>query len=58
MSTRIILIRHAATDTDGRLCGSLDVPLSMEGRRQVRALVAVDAAGSGRAVQQPVDPRP
>jgi broad specificity phosphatase PhoE len=31
MSTRIILIRHAATDTYARLCGSLDVPLSMEG---------------------------
>jgi broad specificity phosphatase PhoE len=58
MSTRIILIRHAATDTYARLCGSLDVPLSMEGRQQVRALVAVDAAGSGRVVQQPVDPRP
>lgn len=34
-----MLIRHAATDTGGRLCGSLDLPLSLDGRRQVQALI-------------------
>ena len=40
MSTRLLLIRHARTDTDGRLCGSFDVPLSEVGRAQVGALTA------------------
>lgn len=39
MVTRIVLIRHAATDTDGRLCGSFDVPLSPAGQLQLHALV-------------------
>jgi broad specificity phosphatase PhoE len=39
MVTRIVLIRHAATDTNGRLCGSFDVPLSPAGQVQLTALV-------------------
>ena len=39
MVTRIALIRHASTDTGGRLCGSWDVPLSPTGLRQLQALV-------------------
>ncbi len=39
MRTRILLIRHASTDTHGRLCGSFDVPLSEAGRGQVETLV-------------------
>ena len=38
MSTRVLLIRHARTDADARLCGSFDVPLSEEGVAQLRAL--------------------
>ncbi len=34
----MLLIRHAPTDTGGRLCGSFDVPLSPEGRAQVDAI--------------------
>ena len=34
-----MLIRHASADTDGRLCGSFDVPLSPAGQRQLDALV-------------------
>jgi broad specificity phosphatase PhoE len=37
---QIMLIRHASTDTDGRLCGSFDVPLSRTGEVQLRKLVA------------------
>jgi broad specificity phosphatase PhoE len=37
--TRIVLIRHASTDTDGRLCGSFDVPLSHVGQVQLDRLV-------------------
>lgn len=39
MVTRIALIRHASTDTGGRLCGSWDVPLSPGGRRQLQRFV-------------------
>lgn len=39
MVTRILLIRHASTDTRARLCGSFDVPLSQAGRDQLEALV-------------------
>lgn len=39
MVTRIVLIRHASIDTGARLCGSLDLPLSPAGRREVQALV-------------------
>ena len=39
MVTRIVLIRHASTETDGRLCGSFDVPLSPVGQVQLEALV-------------------
>jgi broad specificity phosphatase PhoE len=35
-----MLIRHAATDTGGRLCGSFDVSLSPAGERQLEELVA------------------
>lgn len=41
--TRILLIRHAATDTQGRLCGSLDLGLSPMGRQQLQAVVATGA---------------
>lgn len=37
-AAEFLLIRHAHTDAAGRLCGSLDLPLSHLGRRQVRAL--------------------
>ena len=39
MSTRLVLIRHAASDAGGRLCGSFDVPLTPAGRAQLRALL-------------------
>lgn len=39
MVTRVLLIRHASTDPEGRLCGSFDVPLSAAGLLQVDALV-------------------
>lgn len=39
MVTRLVLIRHAATDPGGRLCGSFDVPLSSVGRGQLDALL-------------------
>ena len=39
MATRLVLIRHAATDTGSRLCGSLDLPLSPAGRADVSALL-------------------
>ncbi len=39
MATRILLIRHAATDAGGRLCGSFDIPLSEAGRAQLEAMV-------------------
>ncbi|HVL70009.1 MAG TPA: histidine phosphatase family protein [Vicinamibacterales bacterium] len=40
MSTRFLLIRHAAVDTGNppRLCGTYDVPLSSKGRAQLLAL--------------------
>jgi broad specificity phosphatase PhoE len=37
--TRLVLIRHAQTDTDSRLCGSYDVQLSPAGQAQVRSVV-------------------
>jgi broad specificity phosphatase PhoE len=37
--THILLIRHAASDAAGRLCGSFDVPLSSDGRAALAALV-------------------
>ena len=39
MVTRIVLIRHALIEADGRLCGSLDLPLSRDGRHQLRSLL-------------------
>jgi broad specificity phosphatase PhoE len=39
MVTRILMIRHAATNSGGRLCGSLDVPLSADGRSELEALL-------------------
>lgn len=39
MVTRFLLIRHAATDTGGRLCGSSDVLLSSAGQQQLDALL-------------------
>jgi broad specificity phosphatase PhoE len=41
VSTRIVLIRHAAVDTTGRLCGSFDVPLNQAGRAHVKSIVEV-----------------
>ena len=45
-----MLVRHASVDSGGRLCGSLDLPLSPQGRadlaaltRRVRAAAAPDA---------------
>jgi broad specificity phosphatase PhoE len=38
----VLLIRHAATDPQGRLCGSYDVPLSPAGRREADALLQRD----------------
>jgi broad specificity phosphatase PhoE len=35
----MLLIRHAATDPRGRLCGSFDVPLSAVGRAELDMLV-------------------
>ena len=39
MATRILLIRHAAIDTESRLCGSLDLSLSPHGRAELEALL-------------------
>ena len=39
MATRIVLIRHAPTDSHGRLCGSFDLPLSPAGQVQLSALL-------------------
>jgi 2,3-bisphosphoglycerate-dependent phosphoglycerate mutase len=39
MATRLALIRHAAIDTQARLCGCLDLPLSPAGRAALEALV-------------------
>jgi broad specificity phosphatase PhoE len=39
VAARIVLIRHAATETGGRLCGTFDLPLSASGRVQVNALL-------------------
>ena len=39
MVTRIVLIRHASTDTGSRLCGSFDVALSPAGQRQLREMI-------------------
>ncbi len=39
VGTRIVLIRHAAIDTQSRLCGTLDLPLSPAGRAAVHALL-------------------
>jgi broad specificity phosphatase PhoE len=44
----VLLIRHAAIDTGGRLCGCLDVPLTAAGRAHVEAVV-----GSGPARPAP-----
>jgi broad specificity phosphatase PhoE len=39
--SRLVLVRHAATDWSGvRFCGRTDLPLNELGRRQVAALVA------------------
>jgi broad specificity phosphatase PhoE len=45
--TRFLLIRHAHVDTNARLCGTLDVPLSVEGRAQLNTLL------QGRAISPP-----
>lgn len=47
MPTRVLLIRHARTDADARLCGSFDVPLSCKGLEQVQALTARPAGQPG-----------
>ena len=39
MATRIVLIRHAAIETESRLCGSLDLSLSPAGRAELEALL-------------------
>ena len=51
MVTRILLIRHAATEAAGRLCGSFDLPLSPAGRGQIAALL--ERLGGQRAVAAP-----
>jgi broad specificity phosphatase PhoE len=35
----MVLIRHAATDTGSRLCGSLNLPLSLAGRAELQSLL-------------------
>jgi broad specificity phosphatase PhoE len=35
----MVLVRHAAIDSRSRLCGSLDLPLSVAGRAEVEALL-------------------
>lgn len=47
MATHMILIRHAAVDTQSRLCGSLDLPLSADGRAAVRGLIGQPPHGVG-----------
>ena len=39
VATRLVLIRHAATDADSRLCGSFDVALAPAGRVQIEAML-------------------
>jgi broad specificity phosphatase PhoE len=36
---RLVLVRHAIAEGDGRLQGQLDLPLMVEGRRRLRELV-------------------
>ena len=51
--TRVLLIRHAHIDTGpapGRLCGSLDLPLSQSGREQVRELALNGSRGPANAL--------
>ena len=42
MTTRIVLIRHAAIDTGRRLCGSLDVPLAPAGRAHLKSVIEAE----------------
>jgi broad specificity phosphatase PhoE len=37
----MLLIRHAATDMTGRLCGQIDPPLNAKGRQQASALAVL-----------------
>ncbi len=49
VQTRLLLIRHAHVDTGappGRLCGSLDLPLSAAGEAQLRAMHERQAVGT------------
>jgi broad specificity phosphatase PhoE len=39
VATQILLIRHAAVDTQSRLCGSLDLPLAPAGRAALETLL-------------------
>jgi broad specificity phosphatase PhoE len=39
VATQILLIRHAAVDTQSRLCGSLDLPLAPAGRAELETLL-------------------
>lgn len=39
VATRVVLIRHALTGADSRLCGSFDVPLSPAGLVQVQSVL-------------------
>jgi len=38
-ATRIVLVRHALTDTGSRLCGWFDVPLTSAGHAQLRSAI-------------------
>lgn len=44
-ATRVVLIRHPATDTGCRLCGWYDVPLNARGLAQVDALLGREPEG-------------
>ncbi len=50
--TRLLLIRHAHVDTGtpSRMCGWLDLPLSPEGRYQVRSFSHPDSGNKPRAL--------
>jgi broad specificity phosphatase PhoE len=45
VATHLVLIRHAAVDTQSRLCGSFDLPLSPAGRADLDALVGGPSRG-------------
>ncbi len=50
MSKQLILLRHGKTGCSGRYVGSLDVPLSEEGKAQISALESFFSDISGKTV--------